>query len=648
MKKKLLDPFPRVLFNALYSMLVLVSCEDDHKQKLAPSVIQFSVNIQNVSEGNEASILLTLDKPAPGNASVELTLETNAVYDQHFGTDPSVSNNTIELQIAKGQKSAEFKITTIDNDKYEGTRFIIFQLKSKSEGLRVGDITALTLTIGDDEGPSMAYFAASSAILNETSENGILVEIPFSAAAKGEGSLTVSLYAGMAIPGTNFTIDQELTNNSFSFNVVKNTTGVSFKVFPINNDLFTGDFTLAFTISEISGVVQKGNNLKYTLKLADDETRSLARFAAPSGTADETSEEGIVVDILLSSPAKGEGTMAISFSSRNLFYGIDFTTLPEANGNRITLDFSHNQSSGSFKVFPRNDDLLNGNRTLLFLIIQSTGIVGRGDDTVTHELTFIDDEKPSVATFALTSAVIDETSSDGTEVEIVFSDPALAPGRIIVDAAGYTGNFTSDPALVEVWHDDSYPGYYTYQIALDVPVHATGASFKIMPINDSHCNASDVTTFTITDVSGSIRKEEPPAFDLTINDDENQMRVTLAELNGTLDENDIAGKEIVLNFSKPSVVDGFITVSLDYYYNYYDYNGRYTTLPAMNFSSGYDSYLELHFRKDDRSVKFKVVPINDHVAQGDVTETFYISISADVCARIQDNTYKLTIADDDD
>ncbi|MEX1239757.1 MAG: hypothetical protein WEB30_08570 [Cyclobacteriaceae bacterium] len=384
----------RLLTNlATGCLLMFSSCREDGNE-ISPSIIQFSVNVQKVSEGDEVIITLTLDKPAPGSGSVELSLEGNAVYNQHYVTAPAPSAGAIVLRVYKGHTSTAVKIEPVDNAKFEGSKFLILQLSNPAGGLRLGEITALTVVMADDEGPSLAGFAVPSGTVNEQNENGIVVDIPFSAPAKGEGSLTVTLQQGQAVLGRNFTIDQEQTNNSFSFNVGKNSAGVSFKVFPVDNDLFTGNFILQFAITDISGVVQKGDNQSYTLTVADDEAPSVAKFGQSSGAIDESNADGISVEILLSSPVKGEGTIGIALAAQNSIYGTDFTTVPELKDNSIILNLSHNQHSASFTVFPVNDDLLTGEQILLFSIDEASGVVWKGSDSATYELTIVDDEGP--------------------------------------------------------------------------------------------------------------------------------------------------------------------------------------------------------------------------------------------------------------
>ena len=651
MKNIAINPISRFLIMVVITLLILPACEDEDR-KISPSTIEFSLALQNVTEGDVATIVLTLDKPAPASGSVELTFETNAIYSQHYVTDPAPSGNaSILLNISQGQQSAELQITSFDNSRYEGAKFIIFQLKNATGQLRPGAATTLTLTIGDDEGPSLANFATSSAILKEEDE-GIVVLIPLSAPALGEGSVTVTLDAGQAVHNANFIIDQELKDNTFSFNVVPNATSVTFTVFPVDNDLFTGNLVLRFSISEISGVVQKGNNLKYSLTLVDDELPSIVKFALTSGSVSETNVDGIAVEIPLSSPAKGDGQVGIGIGSGNAVYGIHFTTLPAMENNILRLKLSHSQTVASFTILPINNDLFTEDLTRAFTILEGGGVVQKGSAGLSYSLTIVDDEEPSIASFAIATVVAEEAESGGTEVEIQFSNPAAGTGQIILEIQGYHGRFTSKPEIVEKYeyydyYDFSY--HYSYSIQLDVAPYAEAANFTIFPIDDMRCNSDGPTTFTISAVSGVIRMGESRTLDLAIRDNEDPMIVTLQETEGTLNENDAAGKEIKLNFSMPAAKDGSISVSLNFY-NKHD-EGRYTTVPEMRYASG--SYTSLDFKKGDTGVKIKVLPVDDNVAKGSFTEPFHLIFSPgeeldDGCVQIKDPIYTLTFVEDDD
>lgn len=390
MKKTLANAIARFPVVAISSLLVLTACQDD--KEILPSAIEFGMDHQNVTEGNETYVRLTFDRPASENGTVELAIETNAIYNEHYETDHPFRNSTVILNIYKGQESARLKVTAINNVKYEGARFIIFQLKNPTEEFRLGSGIILTLTIDDDESPSVANFEVNSAALSEKDGNGIIVNIPFSAPAKGEGSVKVVLNAGQAVNGINFTINPQLDQNSFVLNVLRNATSVSFTVFPVDNELFTGNFILSFSIDDISGVMQKGDNVEYSLTLADDEAPSIAKFALTSGSVNEAHSNGIVVDILLSSPVKGAGEVVIALSSGNAVYGTDFTTLPEVKDNTLAITLSHGQNSASFTVFPIDNDLPTGNITRSFSISGASGVVWKGSNNLSYQLTIADDD----------------------------------------------------------------------------------------------------------------------------------------------------------------------------------------------------------------------------------------------------------------
>lgn len=651
---KMTNPISRFLIIVLSTLLMFPACEDEEK-KISHSTIEFSMELQSINEGDVATILLTLDKPSPGGSSVELTLETNAVYDQHYVTDPGLSSATsILLNISQGKQSAELQLTSFDNSKYEGTKFIILQLKNATGQLRLGEATTLTVTIGDDEGPSLVNFSTRSAFLEEKQDEGIEVHIPLSAPALGEGSVTVALAPGGAVNNVDFSIDQEVKDNTFSLNVVQNAPSVSFTVFPTDNDLFTGNFILRFSISETSGVVQKGSALEYSLTLVDDELPSIAKFTSTSGSIRETDGGGIALEIALSSPAKGDGYIEIKGGSEKAVYGVDFTTLPPMENNKLIINISYDQTGADFNVFPIDNDLATGDLTQSFTIVDGGGVVRRGSTDISYLLTIDDDDEPSYASFGFGALWVDEVESEGIEVGIEFSSPTRKGGHITLGLEGYKGTFTSNPPIIEGYEYYDYYDYSyhhsSYSIQLEVAPNAEGANFFIFPIDDNKCNDIKPTTFTIIAVGGPIGMGENLSFDLAIRDDEDPMIVTLQETEGILNENDAGGKDIVLQFSKPAVTDGLIFVALDFY-NKHDQR-RYTTNPEMVYDAGSGSYASLNFKEGDTSVKLKVLPANDNSANGSFTERFHLHFRSapnpdDNCVQIKDPTYTLAFVDDD-
>lgn len=648
MKKAYLNPLRPPVVTAIAFLLLLGSCEDNDR-KIILSTVQFSVDRQNMTEGEEGFISISLDRPSPVQGWIDLKLETNAVYDQHYRSDPGPDwRNTIRVLIREGEDAVQVKVTTIQNSTFEDTRFIVLQLVTSDE-FRLGTISTMVLTIADDEGPSLAGFINGGSSLDEGNESGLMVEIPFSP-ARGEGSITVTLDPGEAVLNTHFLIDQEVVDHAFSFNVVKDQRVVSFRVSPVDNDLFTGNFILRFSVSETSGVVRKGSSVEHSLTIIDDEKPSIARFALASITANEADNGGVVVDIPLSSPVKGEGRLAVKVEGGTAVYGTDFTTVPEAVGGKIVFDLSYDQTAVSFTVLPVDNDVQTGDRVLIFVIEEVSGVVWKGPDSVSCDLTIVDDELPAVVNFSASTGEVLETDTDGLELELQFSSPVPGTGTITIKVPEYDETFTTEPQgeIIEGYDSWSYP-YRYYAIVLDVPMHTERLPLRILPKDDSKCNAAGMKSlFTIAEVTGAITRGDQVNFSFFRKDEQEPILVSLKEKESTLLENDAVGKEIVLNLSRSPSRDAVIWISLPIYNHYYA--GRYTTVPEMDYSSSSGNYAALKVDKGDVSVTFQIFPVNDEIKKEDIVETFSAdSHSHDEpdCLSFLDKTFTLTVVDDD-
>jgi hypothetical protein len=82
----------------------------------------------------------------------------------------------------------------------------------------------------------------------------------------------------------------------------------------------------------------------------------------------------------------------ITLAPENSIYGTDFTTVPEPENNSIMLNLSHDQSSASFIVLPVDDDILAEDQVISFSIDETGGVVWKGSDSLTYQLTIVDDD----------------------------------------------------------------------------------------------------------------------------------------------------------------------------------------------------------------------------------------------------------------
>lgn len=636
----------RLLIAALYGLMLLGSCED--KKEVIPPVISFTEELEIVTEGETATISLTLDRPAVDNVSIRLTIETDAVYGQHYRTNPSLSSGVISVNILKGVLNVNLQIQTFEDSRYEGTRFIVFTINDHSGSVDLGETTTLTLTIYDNEGPSVANFTNVTAQLKEEASEGVMVRLPFSSPAKGEGSITIGVVSDKAIYDTHFNIDRDIVNSSIAMNVVSGDTGVSFQVYPINNDLFTGDLDLRFSITDVSGVVQKGAVDDYALTLVDDELPTLVRFSETSRTIDETYATPIPVDLVLSSPVKGEGVLRITFPPDSAVYGVDFSTTPAAEHGVIEFRLSHNETRAGFRVSVFNDDSVGGNLMIPFWIAEGSGPLSPASDDRRYTLTIVDDEKPSLVNFRSSSAEIDESDAEGLDIALTLSSPALHAGTIVLDVAGHNEKIVTDPAMEDVYVSSSYSGTYYKRITLDVEKGAERAEVNVLPIDDTQCVGNSHVVLSIASVTGPLAiGNVHEKFDVFVKENEPHIAAELKTTRDTLKENANSGQKVVVDFLSPAARSGSINVYLDYNTNFY--GGRFSTIPEfiVHSSSGY-MYGILEYPAMATGVSFEILPVNDSKENGNFTEVFYFSNGAQSeCMVMPENEYTLIFADDD-
>lgn len=630
---------------ALLSVLAIDSCKDEEKPVVV--TIAFTSEFQTITEGGEAIVSIVLDHPSPFNANVRIAIETDAIYGENYETDPATKEEgETQLFVEQGQDTIEVKLKSVDDSKFTDSRFVVLRITSSTAGFKLGNPTTHTITIHDDEGPSIPYFQPAVSELEETNTDGQKIEIRLSSPAEGEGSLTIRLDPGGAVPGTHFTMDPELTDNKFKLNVAEGDDAVSFEVFPVNNDVFTGDFVLTFYLLEVSGVVRKADSVKHVLTLKDDEVPTFAEFVAESGTIDEASTTPHVVNLVLSPPVQGEGVLKIKIG-KGAKYGVDFVTTPEAEGGVVFLDISRGQTKASFSVTVIDDDVIGGDLAIPFSIDHGTAPIFAGTENQEYVLTVVDNEKPTLVEFTSPTIRVEEASTTGVDVEIGLSAPAPSPGKIILEVSNHQDQVVTDPPIEKIY---STFGDHSYQITLDVPEGAERVSFHVDPINNSYCGHNGPVTFSIISLPNALEVGSNDKLTLTLLEDEPHIGLTLVETEGELMENATKGIKVELIASDPMPAPPTVMVQLELYTHF---PWRFRTVPdfleTTSYSAGY-TFGYMKYESGATSLSFEIVPVNDSEDNGNFTELIYFEVNNNIggsCVILESGPYTLNFVDDD-
>jgi hypothetical protein len=426
---------------AIFGLLLIVSCSKDDEKPAGVSTVQFANEAQTVSENAAAlTINIPFDKAAEksGIITVTVTEGANTEYGTHFTTSPNGTTGSFEIEVSKGQTSAQFTFTPINNALLADDKTVELTISDVSSGFEIGVKDANTITIIDDEGPTQANFAIAASSTTENLTAGIDVTINLSSAAPGTGTVTVAFTSTTATYTTNFTTEPAATAGKLDVAVAQGATSVTFKVKPVDDASVNAVRTIAFTLDAASGAVVLGTAITaHTFTITDDETPSVATFEAVSSSIGEGVAAGITIPLTLAPQTTGTGTVGVTFAGGT--YGDDFTTDPAAVAGKITVPVASGVTTASFKVIPVNNDVAAAAKEITFTLSESAGIVTLGT-AITHELTIEDDD--AITTIAQVRSDYPGTTTDITSSKrirgvVTSSNPQVNNNNIWVqDATG--------------------------------------------------------------------------------------------------------------------------------------------------------------------------------------------------------------------
>ncbi len=140
-----------------YLIMSLVACssEDDGIPWQEPipqpsnSTIEFGDDLTLFENAGTLEVNLEFNSKAAKDGLIQIAISIPEGL--NFYTMPSAANNTITLNIIKGDNSASFSILPENDDLIKGMKDIYFELRSVSEGFTIGTKKNLTVELIDDE-----------------------------------------------------------------------------------------------------------------------------------------------------------------------------------------------------------------------------------------------------------------------------------------------------------------------------------------------------------------------------------------------------------------------------------------------------------------------------------------------------------------
>ncbi len=505
-------------------------------------------------------------------------------------------------------------------------------------------VTVFLMSCHDEDSTPLINFEKTSESIGEE-ESGKAIKILLSEPSKGKGKITLIASALTTDLESTLIIDRPTKLGTFTVEINENDTEGTFTVTPIDNDLYTGDVTVIFSISKVEGLLEKGNALSVFIDVIDNENPSIVNFASNGGVMNESQSGGVPVQVLLSSPAKGSGKLTLGMSSANAKYGVNYSTNPApVTLGIVELPISYGDVATSFTILPIKDYAVTGNLEISFTILKVEGVLVKGARSE-YSQTIVNEDLPVIVNFAESEISLPEKSESGLEIKLPFTGPAAGGGFITVSLYSMGNNGTQFTCSPKLQNGD---------IVIPYNKNDTGVSFKILATDNFDCQTSIQNTlrWRITAITGgAVERGTQKDCSILIVDDEISVQANFIESSGSINENDANGIEIEIKFTPSIGISTSFNIASDCSGNPL----RFQTTPSTicdyyyYYYNGHTGYIPITPMLQETTSRFKVVPVNNNTKEGNFYFDFEIrASSANGCIQPGANwKYGLTILNDD-
>ncbi|QOI96099.1 MAG: hypothetical protein HRU69_00800 [Flammeovirgaceae bacterium] len=235
--------------------------------------------------------------------------------------------------------------------------------------------------------PATVQFVSTNIGLSELA-TATEVTLQLSHPAPAAGTITININLENE---NDFTSQPAVEDGRIILPVAVGQLQVKFILTPTDNNLYTGNRNLLFTIGSVTTGLLIGTEKSLHVTIFENEQPNLVNFEATEGSLQEQFTEGMIVTLGLSLQAVDAGEVELELVNATGLYGTYFTTEPEAINGKITMPVAAGTSSLPIKFIPVNNLTLNGHREFVVRIIDASGSVMKGD-MLELNITLIDDE----------------------------------------------------------------------------------------------------------------------------------------------------------------------------------------------------------------------------------------------------------------
>ena len=424
---------------------------DDDNPPLMPFV-GFAASASNVVENaGNALIPVALSAPATASGTVDYATTNGTALDS---SDYTTTTGT--LSFAAGDSVAYISLPITDDSDFESSETLTLTL-SNPVGLQLSTIGTHTLTISDDDAPSVSIIANDSS----ATEAGDAGQFTLTRTGPATSPVTVTLTrTGTGTSGTDYTAI------STTQTIPAGSSSLLIDVSPIQDATNEGAETVILTVASGSGYVI-GSPSAATVTVADDD-RSTVTIVANDAAASETPGNGGQFTITRTAPTTASLSVALTIAG-TATNGTDCTSV----STPVTI--AAGQANAVVNVSVTNDNLIEGTEELTISIGSGSYDIGTSSFAI---VSIADNDIPP-------TIFIDSPNAQG---------PLIAAANGIIVSAQIADDGTP-AATTQTWSCVSGPGTAT----IETPnAAATAVTFSAPGTYVLRISATD-TQFTVSD-----------------------------------------------------------------------------------------------------------------------------------------------------
>ena len=583
----------------------------------AAPIATLSASPTNVTEGNspttetDVTFTVTLNTVSGLDATVQFSVDSDGT-DATSGEDYTLPSSN-RVTISAGSRTAEFTVTVVGDDVYEGDEDLEVVISTVANGnSTVGTTSSATIVIEEDDAVPLLSMADvsvdeddGSATLTVKTATKSAVDLTFSYVT-AEGTASSSDFDHSATK-TSITLGARATSKTFSIDITDDS------IDETDTETFTvtlSDLAPAGKATWASG----GDSATVTIN-DEDATPTIS-------IADGSADEGDNVDLVVTLNGTSSRAIGFTWTTANKTAGSsDYTTTTSAESESIAAgDTTH-----TISIATTEDTISEADETFTVTIVAGVTHVTLGRSTATATI----EDNDGSATVSIADATdLTEGDSDDDDQTMRFT---VALNKASSSAVSVPFWIDGDETTAE--ETDDYT--FTTTSPLMIPAGDTSGSIALAIKGDDLYEGDEVIKIRIGVPSGARRHSTNNAASGRVLENDSMPVASIADV--SVDEGDSA--TLTVSVTPGAEVDLPIQVHLTGVNNTAAYNVDYTgfTNQTLTFTGGATKRT------------YDVATIEDSIDELD--ETFRVGIIPDR-SRFRPDGHKrtavVTIKDDDD